>query len=236
MSRALFARSLLSLLVAAGLALTGVQPMPQPTVNAATTPAATKSTLHVGMWTLWHDREMTLSAAGVGQKVALRTCDSCAVLSFAQPVDVKAAGDGLTLNSAGRTGNTQRVVLTGGATLAAHGETVTLGYAVTISARAGVLSIVVTLPVESYVERVIESESGPADSAESLKAFGHRGAYIRVARGPRARGLRSLRLDALPASALERESRAPCRGARSHTGHGRGDAVVPRPARTRLLQ
>ena len=171
MSRALFARSLLSLLVAAGLALTGEQPMPQPTVNADTTPAATKSTLHVGMWTLWHDREMTLSAAGVGQKVALRTCDSCAVLSFAQPVDVKAAGDGLTLNSAGRTGNAQRVVLTGGATLAAHGETVTLGYAVTISARAGVLSIVVTLPVESYVERVIESESGPADSAESLKAL-----------------------------------------------------------------
>jgi stage II sporulation protein D len=67
--------------------------------------------------------------------------------------------------------NTQRVVLNGGATFSAHGETVTLPYAVTISARAGALNIMVTLPVESYVERVVESESGPADSAESLKAL-----------------------------------------------------------------
>ena len=41
----------------------------------------------------------------------------------------------------------------------------------TITARAGVLVIAVTLPIESYVERVVASESGPADSRESLQAL-----------------------------------------------------------------
>jgi stage II sporulation protein D len=40
-----------------------------------------------------------------------------------------------------------------------------------ISAREGVLVMAVTLPVESYVERVVESESGGADTSESLKAL-----------------------------------------------------------------
>jgi stage II sporulation protein D len=42
---------------------------------------------------------------------------------------------------------------------------------VAITAQAGVLVIVVTLPVENYVERVVASESGPGDSPESLKAL-----------------------------------------------------------------
>jgi stage II sporulation protein D len=56
-------------------------------------------------------------------------------------------------------------------TLTAHGETVTLQNPVTIVARAGVLVIAITLPVESYVERVVASESGPADSQQSLQAL-----------------------------------------------------------------
>src|ERR1039458_5650369 len=39
------------------------------------------------------------------------------------------------------------------------------------SARAGILVIVVSMPLESYVQRVVASESGDDDSAESLKAL-----------------------------------------------------------------
>jgi len=65
----------------------------------------------------------------------------------------------------------QLLEISGGETLAAHGESVTLQYPVTVSARAGVLVIAVTMPIESYVERVVASESSAADSAESLKAL-----------------------------------------------------------------
>jgi stage II sporulation protein D len=63
------------------------------------------------------------------------------------------------------------VWLTGPVTLAAHGETLTLHNPLSLSARSGELILAVTLPVESYVERVVASESGPADGAESLKAL-----------------------------------------------------------------
>jgi stage II sporulation protein D len=62
-------------------------------------------------------------------------------------------------------------LLKGGVTLTGHGEAVTLKNPLMIAAHAGVLSMVVTLPVESYVERVVGSESGANDSAESLKAL-----------------------------------------------------------------
>jgi stage II sporulation protein D len=123
------------------------------------------------MWTLWHDREVRLSPAGAGDKITLRVCADCASLTFSQPVDVKVNGDRLVLAGAGKTGDAQRLLLTGGATLEAHGETVTLPYPVNIAAHGGVLSVAVTMPIESYVERVVASESGSADSAESLKAL-----------------------------------------------------------------
>jgi stage II sporulation protein D len=59
----------------------------------------------------------------------------------------------------------------GAFSLAAHGETVTFRNPVRISARNGELVLAVTLPVESYVERVVASESGPADGQESLRAL-----------------------------------------------------------------
>ena len=73
----------------------------------------------------------------------------------------------------GRGQNCQRAadLVAGPVTFTAHGETVTLHDPVTITARTGVLVIAVTLPVESYVERVVASESGAADSTESLKAL-----------------------------------------------------------------
>jgi hypothetical protein len=55
--------------------------------------------------------------------------------------------------------------------LAAHGETVTLRNPVTIKARSNAFEIIVTLPVKSYVERVVASESTGADTMESLKAL-----------------------------------------------------------------
>lgn len=179
MSRQFPARWLVGLLAAAGAASSGVQPAARPTVmadatpgaNAASAPSATRATLRVGMWTLWHDRELVLMPAGAAHKITLRSCASCATLTFTQPVRVNAEEDAVTLTAAGRTGHVERLSITGAVTLTAHGETVTLRNPVTITARSGVLVIVITMPAESYVERVVESESGPSDGAESLKAL-----------------------------------------------------------------
>jgi len=123
------------------------------------------------MWTLWHDRELVLKPAGPGNKVTLRTCAQCALLTLPQPVDVRAEGNALAISSGKPVGPSAEIRLTSPVTLTAHGETVTLQNPVTITARAGVLVIVVTLPVESYVERVVASESGPSDTQESLRAL-----------------------------------------------------------------
>jgi stage II sporulation protein D len=149
----------------------GAKPAPTHSAAAVSSAAHPRETLRVGMWTLWRDREVTLSPAGGAHKTFLRACTDCATLAFREPILVKAAGDGLTLSGAGRTGNAQRLEVSGGVTLDAHGESVTLPYPVSISSRSGVLAIAVTLPIESYVERVVASESSAADSAESLKAL-----------------------------------------------------------------
>ena len=169
------ARSLVSLLAAAGVVWGSLQPQHQAEVVAATTsreaPAAARDTLRVGMWTLWHDREATISPAGPDHKFTLRTCADCAALALNGSASVRAEGDALTLTASDKKLNAARIWFTAPVTLTAHGETVTLHDPVAIAARAGVLVIVVTLPVESYVERVVASESGAADSAESLKAL-----------------------------------------------------------------
>jgi stage II sporulation protein D len=92
------------------------------------------------------------------------------------PAKIHAEKDGLNFSTtgnavAGKTASSSEIRLSGPVTLSAHGETVTLHDPVAITARAGVLVIVVTLPVENYVERVVASESGPRDSPESLKAL-----------------------------------------------------------------
>jgi stage II sporulation protein D len=68
-------------------------------------------------------------------------------------------------------GDVNAVWLSGAVILSAHAETLTLRNPVRISARAGQLVLVVTLPVETYVERVVASESGAPDAPESLKAL-----------------------------------------------------------------
>ena len=169
-------RSLLSLLAAVGVVWSGMQPAPQRCCercrNTTQAPAAARETLRVGMWTLWHDREVVLTPAGPDHKITAAKLLRVRRRSHSlKKATIRAEGDALTLTAAGKTGTATRILLAGPVTLTAHGETVTLHDPVAITARNGALVIVVTLPVESYVERVVASESGPADSAESLKAL-----------------------------------------------------------------
>jgi len=159
------------LMVAAVLSGAVMERATQPAALAAAAPPSTRSTLRVGMWTLWRDREVALTPGGQGRQTILRSCEGCPAGTLAQPATIRAQGNGVTLTIAGKKVNLDGVWLTGTIKLTAHGETVTLQNPVTISARAGVLVISVTLPVESYVERVVASESGPADSRQSLQAL-----------------------------------------------------------------
>jgi stage II sporulation protein D len=159
------------LIVAAILSCAGVERPLEPAALAASTSPATRTTLRVGLWTLWHDRQVDVKPASLRSKITLQTCEQCAALSFAQPIDIHAEGNALAINSGKATSRSAAVWLTGAFMLAGHRETVTLQSPVTISARSGALVIAVTLPVEAYVERVVASESGPADSRQSLQAL-----------------------------------------------------------------
>ena len=161
-------RLLTSVLVAA-LFFCFFKPAPIPVV-AADQPAP-RATLRVGMWTLWHDRTVALTPAAANASTLFRTCERCTAAALRTPAKIRAESNGLTLANAGQTTHTGKIWLSGPVTLTAHGETVSLHDPMAITARAGTLVIVVTLPVESYVERVVASESGPNDSPESLKAL-----------------------------------------------------------------
>lgn len=124
-------------------------------------------TLLIGLWTLWHDKEITVSPAPEGS-ATFRLCEGCAESALARPMQIQAAQSHLTLTGKRETGS---VWVTGPATLNAHGETLTIRNPLRITAREGELVLAVTLPVETYVERVVASESGAADGPESLKAL-----------------------------------------------------------------
>src|SRR5580700_10504035 len=134
MSREVATRSLLSVVAACALALNGaLLVVPSKTIAAAATPAP-RTTLRVGMWTLWHDREIILTPAKQGRGYTLRSCGQCAAIKLSKPATVQADGDVLTLEGAGHGGRVDRLWLTGTVTLAAHGETVTLQNPVEITA------------------------------------------------------------------------------------------------------
>ncbi|MFZ0336436.1 MAG: SpoIID/LytB domain-containing protein [Terracidiphilus sp.] len=139
--------------------------------TAAAAPPAARTTLRIGMWTLWHDHDVTLMPTGPKEFTLFESCDRCPVEVLHAPAKIHAEKDRVTLTTAGKTFTSSEIRLSGPITLTAHGETVTLHDPVVITAHAGVLVIVVTLPVENYVERVVASESGPDDSPESLKAL-----------------------------------------------------------------
>jgi stage II sporulation protein D len=126
-----------------------------------------RATLRVGLWTLWHDKEITVSP--IPESAAtFRVCEECEPVQLTRGMKIRAAEGRVDL--AGR-GQADSVSIAGTVTLIAHGETLTLRNPVRVSARNGELVLAVTLPVETYVERVVASESGSADSAESLKAL-----------------------------------------------------------------
>jgi stage II sporulation protein D len=130
------------------------------------------ATLRVGLWTLWHDKAITASAGpgstGSGSTAILRMCEGCAPVPLKEATQIRAAGGKLMLP-----GDRKAAIvwISGTAALAAHGESITMQYPLRIAARNGELVLAVTLPVESYVERVVASESGTADGPESLKAL-----------------------------------------------------------------
>ncbi len=148
-----------------------LQPTQDGAASTATTPPRHTETVRVGMWTLWHDREIKLMDATPGQKILITTCKGCAVLTLAAPVILRASGNSVMVESAGRVRPGNRVNISQAVTLSAHNAAVTLHHPVEFSTRAGALVIAVTLPVEGYVERVVASESGPDDTIESLKAL-----------------------------------------------------------------
>ena len=162
-------RHLTSVLVAA-LFISFLKPAPIPVV-AANQPPAARETLRIGMWTLWHDREVALTPAAANASTIFRTCERCSAAVLRTPAMIRAEGDAVTFATAGKSVHLDGVWLSGPVTLASHGESVSLYDPVAITAHAGILVIVVTLPVENYVERVVASESGPGDSPESLKAL-----------------------------------------------------------------
>jgi stage II sporulation protein D len=159
-----------SVILAAVVALCGVERSPLPAMTAGAAPEV-RDTLRIGMWTLWHDREVLIAPTGPGQKITLRMCEKCAAVPFGGPVAVRASGDEVFLVPGGGSRRAKNAALSDGATLTAHGETVTVANPVSITAHGGTLNLVITLPVETYVERVVASESGNADSMESLKAL-----------------------------------------------------------------
>ena len=170
MSRVWAPRFVLSMLVAACAAIL-LQPVPGGIASASPIQPPARSTLRVGMWTLWRDRTVKLIPVAPEHAITMQICAGCATLRFTNDVTLQAAGNSLRIAGAGNTSSTSRIELTRAVALSAHGERVTLHNPATITARNGVLVISVTLPVESYVERVVASESGPADSPESLKAL-----------------------------------------------------------------
>jgi len=168
------ARSLLSLMVAVGVVWYGIEPGTTPIVGATAknaVPTETRTTLRVGMWTLWHDREVALTPSALENHTLLRSCERCSAEVLRTLARIRANGNAIALTMAGRTVHSDGVWLAGTFTLTAHGEKITLHNPATITARRGLLVIVVTMPVESYVERVVASESGLADSEASLRAL-----------------------------------------------------------------
>jgi stage II sporulation protein D len=135
---------------------------------AALGQAAPRSTIRVGLWTLWHDKEAAITpVAGA----TMRLCKTCPALPLGA-ITVRAKDAGLTWRDAnGHAHSSAELQLAGSYTLAAHGESLKLAYPLRITTQSDALVLAATLPVERYVELVVAAESGAADSPESRKAL-----------------------------------------------------------------
>jgi len=135
---------------------------------AASAQTASRATIRVGVWTLWHDHESTITPlAGA----TLKLCETCSALPL-KAITVRVKDAGLTWTGQdGQAHGATTLLIAGSYRIAAHKESLTLDYPLRITARAGALLLVATLPIERYVELVVASESGAADTAESRKAL-----------------------------------------------------------------
>jgi stage II sporulation protein D len=135
---------------------------------AAQAQTAPRTTIRVGVWTLWHDRDATITPLAGAM---VRQCETCSALPL-KAITIRVKDAGLTWTEEhGQARSSNALLLAGSYRLAAHGEEMTLGYPLRITARSGALLLVATLPVERYVELAVAAESGAADTPESRKAL-----------------------------------------------------------------
>lgn len=129
---------------------------------------APRSTLRVGLWTLWQDKEVTISPYG---SAMFSICETCPARQL-KSITVKFDSAGLIwMDETRQAHSASELEVTGNYKISAHGEALTLAYPLRIAAQPSALLLTVTLPVERYVELVVAAESGAADSPESLKAL-----------------------------------------------------------------
>jgi len=185
-----------------------------------------------GFGRFWHDKEVTVSPAHEAAAM-LRLCEGCAPVPLTAPIQIRAVADRVDLP---RNRQPAAVSVNGSFTLAAHGETIHAAET-RFASPPGTASLfsAVMLPVETYVERVVASESGPADTPESLKALAVVVRSFALASSARPRRLQRVRLHPLPTAALVSEPRAPERRSRRHSCHGRRNTLVSRAARGGLV-
>ena len=129
--------------------------------------SAPRSTIRVGLWTLWHDRQASVTPLS---GATLRLCAAC----LARPLpalEIHAQGAALLWSEKSGSHSAQELFLGGNSRLTAHGESLQLAYPLRITAQGGALVLAATLPVERYVELAVAAESGAADSPESRKAL-----------------------------------------------------------------
>ena len=130
--------------------------------------AAPRSTVRVALWTLWHDKEATITPVS---SAMYRLCESCRTLPLGN-ITVRAKDTGLIWTKQNdRERSSTVMLLSGSYRIAAHGESVSISYPLRITAQSGSLVLAATLPVERYVELVVAAESGTSDTPESRKAL-----------------------------------------------------------------
>jgi stage II sporulation protein D len=129
---------------------------------------APRATIRVGLWTLWHDHDATISPIS---GATLRLCESCAARPLTA-MTLRVNKDKLSWTySQGKPLSSVQLLIAGSYRITAHGEALTLTYPLRITVQSGALVLAATLPVERYVELVVAAESGTADSTESRKAL-----------------------------------------------------------------
>ena len=130
---------------------------------------SSRSTLRVGMWSLWKDRQIEVTPTSA---TLLQVCERCEKKALLHAATIRANDrSGVIFEAGGHPESMSTLRLFGGVTLRAHSESATILDPVEITGHEGTVIIAVIMPAERYVEQVVASESGPADSLESLKAL-----------------------------------------------------------------